>query len=69
MQTGKLLTTNELADWLKVPVGTLQQWRHRDFGPQGFRVGRHVRYREEDVDAWLRLQEQLERQSSAVGRR
>lgn len=48
-----LLTTTELAAYLSVPVATLHQWRHRGVGPRGIRVGRHVRYRSSDVDAWL----------------
>lgn len=60
-----LLTTQELADYLKVPRGTLHQWRSRGEGPPGFRVGRHVRYRAQDVEAWLSLQAQAERRASA----
>jgi len=52
-RTGRLLTIGQLADLLQVPVGTLYQWRHRRYGPPGRRVGRHVRYRPEDVKAWL----------------
>jgi len=34
-------------------VQTIYQWRHRRDGPPGYRVGRHVRYRWTDVQAWL----------------
>jgi excisionase family DNA binding protein len=51
--TARLLTIGQLAHLLQVPVGTLYQWRHRHYGPAGRRVGRHVRYRPEDVEAWL----------------
>jgi excisionase family DNA binding protein len=50
---GRLLTIEELSDYLQVPVKTLYDWRHRRLGPQGLRVGRYVRYRQSDVDAWL----------------
>jgi predicted DNA-binding transcriptional regulator AlpA len=43
----------DVADHLRVPVQTLYQWRGRDYGPRGIRVGRHVRYRPEDVRAWV----------------
>lgn len=49
----RLLTIAEVADFLGVPVGTLYQWRHKRTGPKGIRVGRHVRYRPLEVEAWL----------------
>ena len=36
-----------------VPVKTLYQWRHRGEGPPSIRVGRHVRYRPEQIEAWI----------------
>lgn len=50
----RLLTVEELADYLGVPVATLYQWRHRGKGPPGFRVGRYIRYRRNDVEQWIR---------------
>lgn len=35
----RLLTTQQLADYLGVPVATLCTWRHEGVGPPGFRVG------------------------------
>lgn len=52
----RLLTVQELAEYLGVPVATLYQWRHRREGPPGFRVGRHVRYRWSDVHEWIEQQ-------------
>ena len=43
----------EVAAYLGVPVQTLYQWRTASKGPRGIRVGKHVRYRWGDVDAWL----------------
>ena len=51
-----LLTVQQLADYLGVPVTTLYQWRHRREGPSGFRVGRHLRYRRRDVEEWIECQ-------------
>lgn len=48
-----LLTPQEVAAWLGVPVATLYQWRHARKGPRCLKVGRHLRYRVSDVDAWL----------------
>ena len=52
----ELLTITEVADLLRVPVATLRYWRHRDTGPRSFRIGRHVRYRPEDVEQWIQRQ-------------
>lgn len=49
----RLLTISELSEMLGIPVDTLYGWRHRGQGPQGYRVGRHVRYRRSSVEAWL----------------
>ncbi len=50
---GVLLSPTELAEYLNLPVKTIYTWRHTGHGPQGFRAGRHVRYREEDVQRWI----------------
>ncbi len=49
----RLMTPQEVADMLQVPLLTLQTWRANRNGPRGHRVGRHVRYRRADVEAWL----------------
>jgi excisionase family DNA binding protein len=51
-----VLALDELASWLKVPVGTIYAWRYRGTGPRGIRVGKHIRFRRSDVDAWLETQ-------------
>jgi excisionase family DNA binding protein len=48
-----LLSVQELAAYLDLPVATLYAWRCRGEGPSGFRVGRHIRYRQSDVDLWI----------------
>lgn len=54
----RLLSVDELADYLGVPAKTLYAWRYRREGPRGFRVGRHLRYRWSDVQLWI--EEQLD---------
>jgi len=49
----RLLSVAELADYLEVPVKTIYTWRHRNTGPKGFRVGKHLRYRWRDVQSWV----------------
>jgi excisionase family DNA binding protein len=44
----------DLAAELDVPLGTIYRWRYQGSGPVGHRIGRHVRYRRSDVEAWLR---------------
>jgi excisionase family DNA binding protein len=54
LQAGdKLMSLADLSEMLDIPVHTLYRWRHRGDGPVGYRVGRHVRYRREAVEAWL----------------
>jgi excisionase family DNA binding protein len=49
----RLLSVEELADYLEVPVKTIYTWRHRNTGPKGFRVGKHLRFRWRDVQNWV----------------
>jgi excisionase family DNA binding protein len=49
----RLMTIGDLSEMLGIPIETLYGWRHRGEGPQGYRVGRHVRYRRSTVEAWL----------------
>ena len=49
----RLLTVDDLAEYLGVPVTTLYAWRYHRKGPPGFRVGRHVRYRWADIEEWI----------------
>lgn len=49
----QLLTLLEAAALLRTPVATLRYWRHRGTGPDGFRLGRRVFYRREDLDHWI----------------
>ena len=55
-QLDPLLSVRDLAEYLRLPIGTLYAWRYRGQGPSGFRVGRHVRYRQSDVDGWIQQQ-------------
>lgn len=52
-KTEELLTTEEVGALLKIPIATIRWWRHVGKGPKGFTVGRHVRYRSADVQAWI----------------
>lgn len=53
-QHRQLLTTEDLAELLKVSRHAVYQMRHRSEGPRWIRLdSRSVRYRPEDVEAWL----------------
>ncbi len=49
----KLLTVEELAALLQVPVATIYRWRLHREGPPAVRVGRYLRYPPSGVEAWL----------------
>ncbi len=51
-----LWDVDDVSTFLRVPVPTLYQWRHRGLGPRAFKVGRHLRYDPAEVHAWLRRQ-------------
>ncbi len=65
-QGESLLTTSEIAQLFRVPTATVYAWRARGFGPPGFRVGRHTRYRRADVEAWIREQAHSEAEAAAT---
>ena len=49
----ELLTLQEVAAMVRVPVATLRYWRHLGTGPRSFRIGRCVRYWRTEVASWL----------------
>jgi hypothetical protein len=59
-----LLTLDEAAAFLRTPAATLRYWRHLGVGPDGFRLGRRVMYRREDLARWI-----SERQAADLSRR
>ena len=49
----RLLSVDELALYLGKPKATLYGWRYRGEGPRAVRIGRELRFRESDIQAWL----------------
>ena len=49
----RYLTTAEVADRCRTTVETVRYWRHTDYVPRGFKVGRRVLYAESEVHEWL----------------
>ena len=48
-----LVDEDNLADLLNVQVKSVQAWRSRGGGPKFIRVGRLVRYSQDDIEAWV----------------
>lgn len=48
-----LLSSRAVADYLSIPTGTLANWRYQGRGPSYVHIGRHVRYRAEDIARWI----------------
>lgn len=51
-----VLTLEEVAQRVRVPLATCRYWRATGSGPPTFRVGRHVVAFEDAVEAWLEQQ-------------
>ncbi len=54
--TTTLLTVEETASLLGVKPGTLYNWKSMRVGPPSIKVGHLLRYRLEDLEAWLQQQ-------------
>lgn len=52
----QLINTEELADWIRESVSTIQQWRVSGKGPKFIRKPKHVVYLVGDVQDWLASQ-------------
>lgn len=48
----EMLTIEEAAAFLRVPVATMRYWRYCGSGPFSFKVQRHVRYWRTDLVLW-----------------
>lgn len=49
----QLLSVDEVAAMLQVPIKTIYQWRLRGLGPKSMRIGRYLRFDPEDVSRWI----------------
>lgn len=50
------LRTDEAAELIRTPVGTLYAWRNKGVGPPARRVGKRLLYRRDEVIAWVESQ-------------
>ncbi len=56
LKEARMMTPDELAEYLGVPLRTLYAWRYRGEGPRGYKIGKHIRYRQSDIKVWLEEQ-------------
>lgn len=50
-----MLTMDELSRYTQTSKSTLYSLRSQGRGPKGIRIGRALRFRKSDVDAWLHM--------------
>ena len=50
------MTIDEVAAYTQLPKNTLYKMRSQGHGPRAARLGKHLRYRKNDVDAWIASQ-------------
>lgn len=53
--TDPMLDQPSTAEYLDVSERTLEDWRQKKRGPAYVRIGRLIRYRQSDLDAWLKV--------------
>jgi excisionase family DNA binding protein len=58
----QLFTAEQLAEHIGIPVSTVKYWRKVGRGPRITQLGKHYRYRESDVQAWVEQESQRTRQ-------
>lgn len=51
-QSGKMLSINDLANRWDVSKNTIYKWRSLNLGPRGIKLGKHLRFRLSDVEAF-----------------
>jgi predicted DNA-binding transcriptional regulator AlpA len=53
LHTNAMLNEKEVARWVGISVSGIRRWRLLRRGPRFLKIGSLVRYRREDVTAWL----------------
>ena len=60
-----VLTERQVAAEYNIPIKSLQQYRYRGNGPRFLKLGRSVRYRRRDIQAWFEKNEVKPRSEDA----
>lgn len=53
MNEDEWLSLEQIAEELQLPLRTLYARRSRGDGPVGFKIGKHVRIRRQDLNKWV----------------
>jgi excisionase family DNA binding protein len=64
-----VLSLSELCSQLQVSTQTIYDLRSQGRGPRGFRVGRELRFRVSEIEAWLRRLEAEDDRRHPLGAR
>ncbi len=56
MAVREWVSAEQLAQEFGVPLRSVYGWNAKGTGPRRIRVGRHVRYSRDDVEAWIAAQ-------------
>ena len=51
----EIMNEHQVAEYLNMSVASVRRWRTFRKGPKFLKIGSAVRYKREDVDAWLSL--------------
>lgn len=62
----RLWTISQLAEYLSVPVSTIHRWHYRG-EIKALKIGRHLRFRESDIEDFLRRAERRSRPQGGSG--
>jgi excisionase family DNA binding protein len=49
----RLMSVEDLMEYLDLPRDTIYKQRSEGTGPPGYRLGKHLRWKRSEVDAWL----------------
>lgn len=63
----QVISLSDLCAHLHVPVQTIYDLRSQGRGPRGFRVGRELRFRISEVEAWLQRMENDDERRHELG--
>lgn len=53
MTIERLLSIGDVADVLGVSINTIYAWRATGHGPRAAKIGKHLRFRKSDVEAYI----------------
>jgi excisionase family DNA binding protein len=62
----ELLSIDEVSAYLGIPVDSLRRWRTQGTGPRAAKLGKHLRYRKDEVDRWVTEREKDSRRAGTA---